>query len=198
MVWGAAFAWASMAVPACRRIWSRVKLTISYAMSVSRMRLSDAERFSVVTCRLAIVDWNRFWSAPSLTSEGGHRRDRESTRPPAVVSFEVSVTSICDSAVYVVFVAARDADVVDRHLDLVRGRHVGADLEHTAAGVRHAPRRRSADRRRGRYRRAARSMPVPVSVAGPLEVDRPHAGAEVGDLDADRAGEAAAGRWSPR
>ena len=65
MVWGAEFAWASMAVPAWSRIWSLVKLTISDAMSVSRMRLSEAERFSVVTCRLAMVDWNRFWSAPS-------------------------------------------------------------------------------------------------------------------------------------
>ena len=47
-------AWASMAVPAWVRIWLRVKVTISSAMSVSRIRLSEAERFSVATCRLAM------------------------------------------------------------------------------------------------------------------------------------------------
>src|SRR3954464_3875901 len=37
---------------ACDRICDRVKLTISCAMSVSRMRLSDAERFSTATFTL--------------------------------------------------------------------------------------------------------------------------------------------------
>ena len=35
-------------------------------MSVSRMRLSDAARFSVVVCRFSISDSNRFCSAPML------------------------------------------------------------------------------------------------------------------------------------
>src|SRR4051794_36763186 len=65
-VCGTAFAWASMAVPACWRICARVKLIISEAMSVSRMRDSEAERFSVVTERFEIVRSNRFWKAPRL------------------------------------------------------------------------------------------------------------------------------------
>ena len=51
---GAWLACASIAVPACDRICERVKLTISEAMSVSRMRLSDADRFSTAT--LTVVD----------------------------------------------------------------------------------------------------------------------------------------------
>jgi len=38
-----------------------VKETISDAMSVSRIRLSDADRFSAVTERFEIVCSNRFW-----------------------------------------------------------------------------------------------------------------------------------------
>ena len=55
---------ASIAVPACWRIWFFVKLTISDAMSVSRIRLSDADRFSTATLRLLIVWSNRFCRAP--------------------------------------------------------------------------------------------------------------------------------------
>src|SRR5688572_18813579 len=55
-----------MAVPAWVRIWLRVKDTISWAMSVSRIRLSEAERFSVATDRLEIVCSRRFWTAPRL------------------------------------------------------------------------------------------------------------------------------------
>src|SRR6188768_510975 len=47
--WGIWLACASIAVPACDRICERVKLTISDAMSVSRMRDSDADRFSTAT-----------------------------------------------------------------------------------------------------------------------------------------------------
>ena len=54
-------AWASIAVPAWVRICERVNLTISEAMSVSRMRDSEAERFSTVTERLAMVCSKRFW-----------------------------------------------------------------------------------------------------------------------------------------
>ena len=89
MVCGAAFAWASMAVPACNRIWSRVKLTISAAMSVSRMRLSEAERFSVVTWRFAMVDSNRFWSAPSLPRRAETDAIAASTSVAAVAFWDV-------------------------------------------------------------------------------------------------------------
>src|SRR3954467_5238084 len=53
-----------MAVPAWLRIWALVKDTISAAMSVSRMRDSDAERFSTATPRLATVCSSRFCTAP--------------------------------------------------------------------------------------------------------------------------------------
>ena len=43
---GAWLAWASIAVPACCRIWFLVRETISSAMSTSRMRLSAEVRFS--------------------------------------------------------------------------------------------------------------------------------------------------------
>ena len=43
---GAWLACASMAVPACCRIWFLVRVTISSAMSTSRMRLSAEVRFS--------------------------------------------------------------------------------------------------------------------------------------------------------
>src|SRR4051794_14596190 len=55
---------ASIAVPAWVRIWLRVNPTISCAMSASRMRLSEAVRFSTPTLRLLMVWSNRFWMAP--------------------------------------------------------------------------------------------------------------------------------------
>ena len=58
-------AWANIAVPAWTMIWWRVKDTISLAMSRSRMRDSDACRFSEVTFRLVIVCSRRFCDAPS-------------------------------------------------------------------------------------------------------------------------------------
>ena len=45
IVCGTAFACASMAVPACKRIWSLVKLTISSDMLVSTIWDSEADRF---------------------------------------------------------------------------------------------------------------------------------------------------------
>ena len=57
---------ASIAVPAWDRIWFRVNWTISCAMSASRMRLSEAVRFSTATLRLLMVCSNRFWIAPRL------------------------------------------------------------------------------------------------------------------------------------
>src|SRR4051794_14690312 len=65
IVCGTAFAWASMAVPACKRIWFLVKLTISRDMSVSAICDSDAVRFWLLTCRFEIVDMKRFWTAPN-------------------------------------------------------------------------------------------------------------------------------------
>src|SRR5205823_14717116 len=63
---GTWLAWASIAVPAWDMIWCRVKFTISDAMSVSRMRLSEAERFSWATDRFVTVCSRRFWVAPRL------------------------------------------------------------------------------------------------------------------------------------
>src|ERR687883_2152104 len=63
---GAWLACASIAVPACDRIWFFVNSTSSEAMSVSRIRLSDADRFSTATLRLLMVCSNRFWYAPSF------------------------------------------------------------------------------------------------------------------------------------
>src|SRR5439155_1125697 len=54
-----------MAVPAWLRIWALVKATISDAMSVSRMRDSDADRFSTATPRLLTVCSRRFCTAPN-------------------------------------------------------------------------------------------------------------------------------------
>jgi len=51
-------------VPAWDRICARVKLTISWAMSVSRIRLSEAERFSTATLMFLMVCSNRFCIAP--------------------------------------------------------------------------------------------------------------------------------------
>ncbi len=56
--------WASIAVPAWDRMFFDVNLTISDAMSVSRIRLSAAARFSADTLRLLMVDSKRFCSAP--------------------------------------------------------------------------------------------------------------------------------------
>ena len=53
-------------MPAWERICDRVKAIISWAMSVSRIRLSLAVRFSAVTFRLLIVCSNRFCRAPRL------------------------------------------------------------------------------------------------------------------------------------
>ena len=62
--WPDWLACASMAVPACCRMFDAVYLTISAAMSVSAMRLLAAARFSAETCSELIVDSKRFWIAP--------------------------------------------------------------------------------------------------------------------------------------
>jgi len=51
---GAWLAWARIAVPACWRIWVLVKVTISAATSRSRIRESEAARFSDETPRLYV------------------------------------------------------------------------------------------------------------------------------------------------
>ena len=53
-------------MPACWRIWAFVKLTISLATSRSRMRDSDAARFSAATARLLTVCSRRFCAAPKV------------------------------------------------------------------------------------------------------------------------------------
>jgi len=54
------FAWASIEVPACDRIWFLVNFVISAAMSVSRMADSEAVMFSIDTLRLLIAYSKRF------------------------------------------------------------------------------------------------------------------------------------------
>src|SRR6186997_1541467 len=81
---GAWLACASIAVPDCDRICSRVKFTISDATSTSRIRDSDADRFSWVTPRLAIADSSRFWTAPRF-----ERTDET----------ELMAVSICDTSI---------------------------------------------------------------------------------------------------
>ncbi len=61
---GAAFAWASMAVPAWSRIWFLVNAVISLAISVSRMVDSADCTFSMVVARLAEAYPSLFWAAP--------------------------------------------------------------------------------------------------------------------------------------
>ena len=61
---GIALAWATIAVPACCRIWKRVRLAVSMAKSASMMRPREAAWFSAATCRLFTTDWKRFCTAP--------------------------------------------------------------------------------------------------------------------------------------
>ena len=61
-------AWASIAVPAWVRIWLRVKDTISCAMSVSRMRDSEADSITI-TGTTALADFTA--DITSLTAAGG-------------------------------------------------------------------------------------------------------------------------------
>ena len=56
---------ATIAVPACCSTWARDRFAVSAAKSASWMRLREADRFSLVVCRFAIVDEKRFWIAPS-------------------------------------------------------------------------------------------------------------------------------------
>src|SRR5262249_26294833 len=83
--WGPEFACATIAVPACCRIWARVRFAVSAAKSVSRMRLREAERFSDTACKLLMVDWKRFWIAPSVLRRVETELSAESTR--RIVSF---------------------------------------------------------------------------------------------------------------
>src|SRR3712207_9562021 len=59
-----------MLVPACCRIWSFEKLTISLAMSTSRIRLSDATRFSWYVARLLRRCSRRVLVAPGVAPGG--------------------------------------------------------------------------------------------------------------------------------
>src|SRR3954451_11823255 len=62
--WPLWLAWASIEVPACWRMFSFVNFVISDAMSTSRMRDSDAVRFSWYVARLFRRCSSRFWIAP--------------------------------------------------------------------------------------------------------------------------------------
>src|SRR5207237_1379430 len=55
---------ATIAVAACCSTWARDRFAVSEAKSASWMRLREADRFSLLVCRLLIVDENRFWIAP--------------------------------------------------------------------------------------------------------------------------------------
>ncbi len=63
---GCWLACASTEMPACCTIWLRDSWAVSAAKSASRMRLREADRFSLVVDRLLIVDSKRFWMAPRL------------------------------------------------------------------------------------------------------------------------------------
>src|SRR4051795_1230363 len=64
--WGAWLACASMLVPACCRMLSFVNFVISDAISTSRIRDSDAVRFSWYVARLFRRCSRRFWTAPKF------------------------------------------------------------------------------------------------------------------------------------
>src|SRR5450830_1217444 len=53
-----------MAVPACCRIWARLRLAVSEAKSASMMRPLAAVWFSTALCRKFTVFWKRLWAAP--------------------------------------------------------------------------------------------------------------------------------------
>src|SRR3970040_39344 len=55
---------ASIAVPACCRIWLRDSCADSLAKSASWIRLRAADRFSEVDDRLATTELKRFWIEP--------------------------------------------------------------------------------------------------------------------------------------
>src|SRR4029078_11473160 len=63
---GTELACATIAVPACCRIWARVRAAVSAAKSVSWIRLREAERFTETAWRLLIVESKRFWMVPSV------------------------------------------------------------------------------------------------------------------------------------
>src|SRR5690606_20556989 len=62
--WVAWLAWASIAVPACCRIWLRESCADSLAKSASWIRLRAADRFSTEVDRLATTEVKRFCTAP--------------------------------------------------------------------------------------------------------------------------------------
>src|SRR6218665_1127367 len=92
-LWGSWFAWATIAVPACCRIWARDRLAVSAAKSASRMRERDADRFSEVTCRLSIEVSKRDCNAPSLARWLLMKASPASTVFRASVAFLKVVTS---------------------------------------------------------------------------------------------------------
>ena len=135
IVCGAAFACASMAVPACKRIWFLVKLTISSDMSVST--ICDSRCRQVLTGHLQVRD--RGLEAVLDRTQGTTvARDlRRPHRRPAVwalAKLAVLVTSMPDERGERTVGATGDPLVADRQGDLVVGGHVGTDLEHAATG----------------------------------------------------------------
>src|SRR6476620_6250036 len=83
---GAWLAWAGIEGPGCCRCCSLVKVTISEAMSTSRMRLSDEVRFSWKGARLLSVCSRRFCTEPKV--------ERASLTPWMAASMLASVTVV--------------------------------------------------------------------------------------------------------
>lgn len=71
---------ATIALAACCRTWALERAAVSLAKSASRIRLREAERFSLVVSRLEIVAWKRFCTAP------------RSARPPLTWLSAASIT----------------------------------------------------------------------------------------------------------
>src|SRR5450830_664399 len=82
-----------MAVPACCRIWPRVRLAVSEAKSASWIRLREADRFSEVACRFDTTALKRFWYAPSAAFDELTEDRAASMVPRAACAPEAVLTS---------------------------------------------------------------------------------------------------------
>ena len=151
-----------MAVPACKRIWFFVKLTISSDMSVSTICDSDARQ--VLAAHLEVRDrgleavLHRTELATVVRDLGEGAVDQLLGARVVRGVGHVDAGQRGERAVG----AVRDPGVADRQRDLVVRRHVGADLEHAATGGDRRRRRRGdhrhagADGRRGQLGRSCR------------------------------------------
>src|SRR5712691_5923549 len=86
------FVCASMATPACCRIWALVIAAVSCAKSASWIRLREALRFSDIVCRLAIAESKRFCTAPRVPRKVFTVERAASTRLIISLAFATVVT----------------------------------------------------------------------------------------------------------